>query len=925
MKIILSCFFFLSIISFGYTQNNLAQDVNPFIGTGGHGHTFPGATAPFGMVQLSPDTRIDGSWDGCSGYHYSDSLIYGFSHTHLSGTGVSDYGDFHLMPTYQNLKDYQPKDYASKFQHANEKASAGFYSVYLEDPKIQVELTASPRVGFHRYTFDQKGTVQFIMDFTHRDEVLEAIIEPIDAQTFKLTRRSKAWAQNQHAYAYLQFDQPVKLKVLRGEKNGTVFQGKNLLVAFEYKAQKEKKLQVKLAYSMTSTEGAKLNSTEISHWNFNKVVESTQKLWNKELSKIEITTKNPTQKTIFYTALYHTMIQPNIANDLDGKYRGRDDKIHQTEGFDYYTVFSLWDTFRAAHPLYALIDKKRTRDYIQTFLTQYQQGGRLPVWELSSNETDCMIGYNAVPVIAYAMAKKIPFDYELALEASMHSSNLHWLGLDAFRKKNFIAVEDDHESVSKTLEYAYDDYCIYQMATWMGKTDIANTYLKRSHAWRNIYDPESGLMRPRVNGGWMTPFDGREVNNNYTEANSWQYSFFVPQDYDGLIRLSGGKEAFEKKLDELFTLPSKTTGRTQVDITGLIGQYAHGNEPSHHIAYLYNYIDKPEKTKYYVHKILQEFYTNTPDGLIGNEDCGQMSAWYVLSAMGIYPTIPSIPTWQATEPFFEKAIIHLENGESIKITSQTSIQELERIDAKDFVVKANPVIPFVETPFVMDNSMSFEKTKKIQLQAYQEKDEIFYSFDSILFVKYEMPFLILETKNLYFYAERNGVKSSVNKASYIKKPNDYSIELLTRYNPQYNAEGPQGLIDGIYGANNWKTGHWQGYQGEPLEAIIDLKKETNISKVGISSLQDSRSWILYPSSFKVLISNDGKEFKEVAAIPLEVQPFDYSVSIKKDETSELNVSARYVKVVVETYGALPKGHQGFGGEAFIFIDEIEIE
>lgn len=291
MKIILSYFFILSIVSFGYTQNNLAQDVNPFIGTGGHGHTFPGATAPFGMVQLSPDTRIDGSWDGCSGYHYSDSLIYGFSHTHLSGTGVSDYGDFHLMPTYQNLKDYQPKDYASKFQHENEKAVAGFYSVYLEDPKIQVELTASPRVGFHRYTFDQKGTVQFIMDFTHRDEVLEAIIEPIDAQTLKLTRRSKAWAQNQYAYAYLQFDQPIKLKILRGEKNGTAFQGKNLLVAFEYKAQKGKKLQVKLAYSMTSTEGAKLNSTEISHWNFNKVVESTQKLWNKELSKIEITTK----------------------------------------------------------------------------------------------------------------------------------------------------------------------------------------------------------------------------------------------------------------------------------------------------------------------------------------------------------------------------------------------------------------------------------------------------------------------------------------------------------------------------------------------------------------------------------------------------------------------------------------------------------
>jgi predicted alpha-1,2-mannosidase len=337
------------------------------------------------------------------------------------------------------------------------------------------------------------------------------------------------------------------------------------------------------------------------------------------------------------------MMQPNIAQDLDGKYRGRDNQIHVAEGFDYYTVFSLWDTFRGAHPLYTLIDKKRTADYINTFIKQYEQGGRLPVWELASNETDCMIGYHSVSVIADAMAKGIKgFDYEKAFEASKASAMRDVLGLDAYKKNGFISIDDEHESVSKTLEYAYDDWCIAQMAQLLNKQEDYQYFMKRSQNWKNIFDWETGFMRPKKNGGWDKPFDPREVNNNFTEGNSWQYSFFVPQDIEGMIEAYGGKEKFEAKLDEMFNSESKTTGREQVDVTGLIGQYAHGNEPSHHMAYLYNYVGKPEKTNEKVKYILDNFYTNTPDGLIGNEDCGQMSAWYVLSSMGIYQVTPDI-------------------------------------------------------------------------------------------------------------------------------------------------------------------------------------------------------------------------------------------------------------------------------------------
>lgn len=486
-----------------FFSQDFAQNVNPFIGTGGHGHTFPGATTPYGMVQLSPDTRIDNSWDGCSGYHYSDEVIYGFSHTHLNGTGVSDFGDIMLMPTMKSpsLKD---KNYSSKFSHDNEKASAGFYAVKLDKYDIDVRLTASTRVGFHEYTFNKTGQANIILDLNHRDELLEGVVRIIDSKTIEILRRSKAWAENQYVYARLEFNVPMEIN--KSNCNSTIdpanqlktYSGTTLALSFSKKVKKGEQILVKVSLSPTSYEGAKLNFSEIKDWDFEKTKLAAEELWNKELSKIEVTSDDKDKLAVFYTALYHTMMQPNIAQDLDGKYRGRDNKIHTAEGFDYYSVFSLWDTFRAAHPLYTLIDEKRTSDYINTFLKQYEQGGRLPVWELASNETDTMIGYHAVSVIADAMAKGIKgFDYEKAFEASKASAMRDVLGLKAFKENGFISVDDDHENVSKTVEYAYNDWCIAQMAKILNKKEEYNYFMKRSQNWKNLFNWKTGFIQPK--------------------------------------------------------------------------------------------------------------------------------------------------------------------------------------------------------------------------------------------------------------------------------------------------------------------------------------------------------------------------------------------------------------------------------------------
>ncbi|RKS00955.1 GH92 family glycosyl hydrolase [Flavobacterium sp. 102] len=935
-----SLFLLISISTYG---QNLLQHVNPMIGTGGHGHTYPGATVPFGMVQLSPDTRIDGSWDGCSGYHYDDNTIYGFSHTHLNGTGCTDYGDIMLMPT-MGEPTLNPKEYSSTFSHAKEKATAGFYSVKLDKHNIDVALTSSTRVGFHQYTFNNSGKANIILDLNHRDKLLQGEVRIVNSKTIEILRRSEAWAKDQYVFARIEFSQPMQINKIRNNNaaqatsTDKLFTGTQLALSFSKSVSKGDKIWVKVALSPTGHEGAKLNMGEISGWNFNKVKEDAEKLWDQQLAKIQITETNTDKLAIFYTALYHTMVQPNIAQDIDGKYRGRDNKIHKAEGFDYYSVFSLWDTFRGAHPLYTLIEKKRTTDFINTFLKQYEQGGRLPVWELASNETDCMIGYHSVSVMADAMAKGIKgFDYEKAFEAAKHSAMLDHLGLEAYKRQGFISMDDEHESVSKTVEYAYDDWCIAQMALILNKKDDYDYFMKRSQSWKNVFDWNTGFMRPKKNGGWDKPFDPREVNNNFTEGNSWHYSFFVPQDIPGMIEAYGGAEKFEAKLDEMFNSESKTTGREQVDVTGLIGQYAHGNEPSHHMTYLYNYIGKPEKTANRINYILNEFYKNTPDGLIGNEDCGQMSAWYVLSSMGIYAVTPGKAGWSTTEPYFKTIKVQLNENKVDYIDKTRTGDYLQYFGLEEFQKKPHqdswqPIIP---VPVIEAKSKSFKEKIEISI-LYNKLDflddqkslKAYYRMDNNkTFQLYEKPFIIDETSKIEAYLAPDFMATSDTiSATFFKKPNNYSIDIKSKYNPQYHAGGAEGLLDGINGTTNWRKGDWQGYQGQDFEATVDLQSEKTITECNSTFLQDSRSWILMPTKVEYYVSTDNVNFTLAGTIDNTLDPAETENTVTNFGV-KLNsaIKAKYVKIKAYNYGKLPEWHQGAGGDAFIFIDEITIK
>ena len=898
---------FLSItIAVILTQNLLAQTqyaryVNPFIGTGGHGHTYPGATVPHGMVQLSPDTRLEG-WDGCGGYHYSDSFIYGFSHTHLSGTGVSDYGDILLMPM-NGQPSPDNKVYGSVFRHSNEKATAGYYSVLLDDDVIEAEFTATERVGFHHYHFSTIVSSNIILDLVHRDEVIESFVKIEDSVTVSGLRRSKAWADNQYVYFVMKFSKPILKKgIWQNNKLSESLDSSNsnsIKAYFQFDLSGSKDVYVKVAISPVSVEGARKNmEREIPGWNFKEVKYAAEQKWETELSKIEVKSADSSKLNIFYTALYHTAIVPNLNMDVDGKYRGRDNQIHTAEGFNYYSVFSLWDTYRTAHPLYTIIDQGRTLDYIKTFLVQYQQGGRLPVWELASCETNCMIGYHSIPVIVDAYGKGIKgFDTKLALDAMINSATTERWGIPAYIKKGMIEVDDENESVSKTLEYAYDDWCIAQFAKMIGNEEIFRVYSKRAQSYKNVLDVGTGFMRAKKNGGWLTSFDPREVNNNFTEANSWQYSFYMPQDISGYLQLTGGPKKLEQKLDALFSAPAQTTGRDQSDITGLIGQYAHGNEPSHHIIYLYDYTGKAYMTQQLVHRVMTEMYKNTPDGLIGNEDCGQMSAWYVLSALGFYPVTPGSSNYMIGTPQFDHAEIHLENGRSfivnapgvddkkyyiqgMMLSNNASLPKkwespyLQHNDITNggsvtFTMSNKPVNVFtknyngpsatggnvdleiVVNPNINGGGIPFGNSKQVSITSPQKNVGIYYTMDgkepNVKSLKYTKPILVNRTLTLKAVAiDSKGKTSFVSTAEYKKLAHNWTVSYNNSpYEKQYDGGGSEALVDGIRGNANWRlAGGWQGFQKNDLDVTVDLKKVQIVSKLMVSfyRIQDPGSF-----------------------------------------------------------------------------------
>ena len=676
--------------------------VNPFIGTAGHGHTYPGATLPFGMVQLSPDTRLSG-WDGCSGYHWSDDVIYGFSHTHLSGTGVSDYGDILFMPFTGAIRFHNgnptaaagdtvvatavpggarpagapTSGYASHFDKSSERAEPGWYAVRLTDAAVAVELTATERTGMHRYRFPADTPGHVIVDLAHRDPVLESGLRVVSPTGIEGWRRSSAWAKDQIVYFAARFSRPFTAVTFAQDGRRTdalnEVEGTNVQGVFSF-GDAGGELLVKVGLSAVDVAGAWANlDAELPGWHFEGVRYAARTRWNDALGRLEIKGGTEAQCTIFYTALYHSLMAPNVFSDVDGRYRGMDGDIHQAGARRHYTVFSLWDTFRAAHPLYTLAAPERVGEFIQTFLAQAAQGGRLPVWELAANETDCMIGYHAVSVITDAWRKGWrDFDAAATLDAMVHSAKLDHFGLDAYKRQGFIGSDDAPESVSRTLEYAYDDWCIAQFAADIGRDDVARTFWRRSQAWRHLFDPETRFLRPRRHQIWQSPFDPRQVDVNYTEANAWQYSFFVPHDVHGLMETMGGADFFVARLDSLFEADSLTTGRDQADITGRIGQYAHGNEPSHHMAWLYHYAGRPDKSAGRVRQILDTLYGPGADGLCGNEDCGQMSSWYVLAAIGLYPVCPGSNEYLIGAPLFEEVVLHLPEDRRFVIRAENA-------------------------------------------------------------------------------------------------------------------------------------------------------------------------------------------------------------------------------------------------------------
>ena len=969
-------FLFFSCTTQKNEKQDLAQYVNPFIGTGGHGHTYPGAIAPFGMIQNSPDTRMD-SWDGCSGYHISDSTILGFSLTHLTGTGCNDYGDFRFSPITGSVS-CKSENYSSSFRHENETAKAAYYSVILDDYNTKVELTAGERVAMQRYTFPQTDDAHIIVELqesnTSAETIHESFITIESDNAISGFRRTGQWANDQYLYFYAEFSKPFVGFGICSDNieypNMKHAEGKDLQAWLDFDATDGNPIVMRVATSAVDVEGAKKNLTaEINDFDFDALAAKTYQQWNDELNRININTVvNAEDKDVFYTSLYHCFVVPNLFSDVDGRYRAHDKNVYQSES-PRYTIFSLWDTFRTEHPLLSLIQRERSVDIINTFINNYETGGLLPVWELAANETNCMIGYHAIPVIADAYFCGLEgIDYEKALEAMIKSAHEDQFGLSCYKEYGFIPSNCEGESVSKTLEYAYDDWCIARLAEALGKEDIADEFYQRAQYYKNLYDPTTKFFRGKRNGCFVTPFDPTQVNFMLTEANTWQYNFFVPQDINTHVEMMGGTTAYTRKLNELFNSSSELSGRVQSDITGLIGQYAHGNEPSHHMAYLYNYLGKPSQTQKFVNKIMYELYTDQADGLCGNEDCGQMSAWYVMSAMGFYPVTPASGYYVIGVPHFEEMVINLENGKTFTVKANNLSRENRYIESVKLNGKPlkrsyiyfdevhnggtlefemtnsrkstwatevencptqkieSPII--VTAPIIKVASDVFFETLNIELSHLDSDVKMYYTIDGSTpdesSTLYTEPFVIDQSSDVMVVAVKDGKKSNIVEGNFKKIAAGRTISIENRYNSQYEAGGDIALIDYQRGSNNFRVGTWQGYHGVDLVATVDLSEVQEISRLAGSFLQDQKSWIFMPKQVEFFVSNDGKNFKSVGVMNNTIsqetdEPVLHEFSLNK------KLSARYIKMVAKKIDACPDWHVGAGEPGWIFCDEIVIE
>jgi predicted alpha-1,2-mannosidase len=660
-------------------DTTVTQYVKPFIGTGGHGHCYPGATVPFGMVQLSPDTFNDG-WDWCSGYHISDGSMMGFSHTHLSGTGIGDMLDFLLMPSTKQIQ-FEPgtrenpdAGYRSRFSHKDEAAEPGYYSVHLSDYKVYAEVTATERAGFHRYTFPHSDLSHFILDLQHaygqHTKINGAHFEVAGSDTIVGGRGVEAWARGREIYFAMQFSKPFHSL----QKSG-------LKAALLFPTGAGEVIQVKTGLSGVSIEGARKNlEREIPHWNFDETRKAAQMLWQRELGKIQIETPDLTKKKIFYTSLYHAYSAPTLFDDVDGSYRGMDGKVHSLPpGSHNYSTFSLWDTYRAEHPLFTLVQEERVTDFANCLIRMANESpAGLPVWPLQAKETGCMTGFHSVVVLAEAAEKDFSGIHFPAVYEPLHRRLMldDYRGMDHYREFGYLPCDMDDESVSKSLGYAYDDYASSRILMKIGKDSEAKLLRARSNNYKNLFDASDCFLRPKLKSGkFEEPFNPKEIQisknwKDFTESNSWQETFANQHDLKSYIQMFGGRKAFVAKLDALFDQPSTLPPDTPPDIAGLVGMYAHGNEPSHHVAYLYCYAGAAWKTQVRIRSLLETMYHDDPDGMAGNEDCGQMSAWYVMSALGFYAVDPASGNYVLGSPLFEKAVVRLGPGRELVIKAE---------------------------------------------------------------------------------------------------------------------------------------------------------------------------------------------------------------------------------------------------------------
>ena len=983
VPLVASGFFMLAGCSF--SDRPLCESVDPFIGTGGHGHTYPGATVPFGMVQLSPDTRLEG-WDGCGGFHITDDVVYGFSHTHLQGTGVSDYGDVLLMPTVgpMDTADAWRDRYRDRFVEGSQHAHAGYYRCELERSELEVELTASERVGFHRWTLSSPDTLQLVVDLAHRDDLISYGMYPLDDSTLVGLRVSDNWAEEQHVYFAMRFsapfewmDQMAELEVEMGD-DYVLKQELTYVPIFSLLFNDVEVLESRVSLSFVDIDGAvsNLNSEAPDAFGFDAARAAAEADWNAALGQIQIEEKEVEERTIFYTSLYHSLTVPNLATDVDGRYRGTDLQVHQGDvASPRYTVYSLWDTFRATHPLLNVLEPERTQQFVRNFLDMHDEGGSLPMWELAANYTGCMIGYHAVPVIADAWAKGLRgFDAERALEAMVAEATADELSKPVWDSLGFLPLEKESESVSKTLEYAFDDACIARMAADMGNVEVAERFGRRAQGWKNLFNPDNEFLQPRYGAAWREAFDPTEVTFEYTEANGWQYNFFVPHDVSGHMALLGGAEGYADMLERMFAGSSRLSGRHQSDITGLIGQYAHGNEPSHHMAYLPSYAGHPERTQALVDSICDVLYTAEPDGLSGNEDCGQMSSWYVWSALGLYPVTPGSDIYVLGTPRFERASWTLPEGGTLDLRVKRESPEsvyihglqidgvpttkgwvthdqlmaggVWRFDLKDAPAPAGgfgmnpedwPVAnwtlgdeTFVAAPFInAPRSYSGERIS-VTLGSIEEEAQVTYRVAESVegasgpFLPVEGPVVVEGTQVIQLMAEKGGRKSAVVSGRIASVNPNYQVDIEFPYANQYAAGGDRALIDGIRGEGaDFRTGDWQGYYGGDATITVDLGSVHRVTGMRVGILQDVKSWIWAPASVTCRTAMDLSDFDIYGNQASRMDPEDYTPMTERIEFKG-NRLARYLRLELSQFngGEIPEWHLGRWNPTWVFADEF---